>query len=39
VVQANDIIYVPKSGRMEPFEGLWLLQGIDWVLQFFKFGF
>jgi polysaccharide export outer membrane protein len=38
VVQANDVIYVPKSGRIEPFEGLWIMQGVDWVLRFFHLG-
>jgi protein involved in polysaccharide export with SLBB domain len=38
VLQPDDIVFVPKSNKMQPLDSLWILQGVDWVLRFFSFG-
>jgi hypothetical protein len=38
VLQPNDVVFVPKSGKMQALDSLWIMQGVDWVLRFFSFG-
>ena len=38
VLQPNDIVFVPKSGKMQPLDSLWIMQGVDSVVRFFSFG-
>jgi protein involved in polysaccharide export with SLBB domain len=37
-VRPEDLIVVPKSGRLDPGQGFLLLQGVQWALSLLRFG-